>query len=120
MTIDRWVLDVATVIVVAIAIGIGAMALDGHGRRWVRVVVVVTTTVITYGAAYLALVALLQPTDAESGPWLALPPTPIMVAAVLVGEAVVWVLLMLQAGRRRAERQGRFHPEHRLPLSRPY
>jgi hypothetical protein len=120
MTIDRWVLDLATVIVVAIAIGIGLVALDGHARLWLRVVVVVTTTVVTYGAAYLALVAVLHPTETDPGPWLAWPPTPIMTAAILVLEAVIWLLAMLLAGRRRAERQGRFHPEYRLPFQRPF
>ena len=120
MAVDRWVVELGAAVAVAIAIGIGLVALDGHARLWLRVVVVVATTVITYGAAYLALVPVLHPTETDPGPWLTWPPTPIMTAAILVLEAVIWLLAMLLAGRRRSERQGRFHPEHRLPFQRPF
>lgn len=119
MEIDRSLLDLGTVLVVTFAIGIGQWALTGHGRPWVRVAIGTTTTIVTYGAAYLALVPLLRTPD-SAGPWLACSFTPFLAAVVLVGEAVVWVLLMIASARRRAERQGRFHPEHRLPFQRPF
>lgn len=117
---DRWLVDLGTALVVAIAIAIGQLALDGHGRLAIRVIVVVGVSVLTYGASYLALAALLDGTPPDPGPWLAWPPTELMIVAILVAETVIWMPLMLLSGRRRAERQGRFHPEHRIPFQKPF